>query len=186
MTLPEDDPDHLDLSSPISAVKYIGKDTAERLNAEHGIATIADFRDYLNRMVTTFSVPQLQNAIALLTGNRRRHTCDKEYLVRPLNRMAFNALADLAVQLLEVTDDAGNPVAAEVGDDVAEALICKFNEGTRRNGAWDPDDPSAAPFCDGTAGSVGPAARAMRKCPCLITRGQCDGRELLRTADLSG
>ena len=45
-----------------------------------------------------------------------------------------------------MTDDAGNPVAADVGDDIAETLICKFNEGTRRNGAWDPDEPSAAPL----------------------------------------
>lgn len=176
------DANGLHWDAPMQALPYIGPWYAARLGQQAHVYTLRDWvRHVVARLqqVPNATAPQrralVRDLVGALTRNQAPHTCRSGYLVRPINRMAFNAL----VEVLALARDRPPPGLLNVNllpPRLEAALICEFNQGLPRR----PQAQQApgAPICQagGGRGSVGGshAVWEMRHCPCLTTPDQCE------------
>lgn len=126
--------------------------------------------------------------LSVLTRNARSLTCTPDgYLVRPVNRMAFNVIADLLAYAREraVIDAAQLPPNInQLPPNVHYRLICQTNEMTHAPnyvGVHAAGNNGTAPLCHNTPdrGNVeGGDALEMQRCPCFRTANTCNGANL--------
>ena len=160
-------------NSDVGNLKYIGGQYAGILQ-QLNIDTVGEVVEAAVDAVQQAAQAQPEDVIFDLIGgwtrNARAHSChgkNKNYLVRPINRFAFNALVDVVDYAQSVGYNQNGYNASTLPNNLASTLICDNNEGLQMNPNWD----HQTPFCNRVAGrgSAGTHAGAvgMRKCPCL-------------------
>lgn len=164
-----------DWDSDVEWLKYIKTYFGDELRKKN----IYKLGDVVNAvLVAVEAAPQnppeetIRDLVGSWTINKHAHECrSNDYLPRPVNRFAFNALIDLVdfARDDDYSDNGRN--AADLPDDLAGNLICDWNEGLTTNPNWDFAQPDQEPFCHRATGrgSAGPhrGAVGMRRCPCL-------------------
>lgn len=152
--------------------KYINGYMASRVGP--GIITL---RGVVQKVVDAIKasngdpVEIIKEEVASIAENGRAHTCSAGYLVRPINRMGFNAIINL-LKYARASPPPGIDTSI-IPESIAEDLICRWNEGLEPTQNW----TNGQPFCHkiNSRGSVGQerSVQAVRKCPCIQTKGQC-------------
>lgn len=165
----------LNWNSNVNQLKNIGNFFTQRLNALQ-IYNLQQLVEYVvnqvNSMIQGTKIRKFQIVIGQLTENARRHKCGiNNYLIRPLNRFAFNTLVDL-VDYAKTNLPTINP--QHISANLATKLICNFNEGTTRNNNQNNNNGAFCQVSD-IRGNVGDSddVNAMRYCPCNSTQQSC-------------
>lgn len=171
-------------NSPVSDLKYVGpyitQQIQTRVNVGH-VPTLDELANHFAHKVGNHAgvaaVDPLVKEIAKMTKNQRAYSAiqlndGSQELARPINRMGFNALADLVGYAFRGNHD--NDYGVNVPANIVGRLVCTFNEHLDINNT----NPNTPCRYSNTKGNVGKGARGMRKCPVRPTRAQCESDNL--------
>lgn len=157
----------LEWGMPVTDMKYVKYE----MGAQLAEANVYVLDDVITHAAGHGTLRQVADAWARLLVSPSLHTCKpdriegEEYLPRPFNRMAFNALADLLDYAVHNRQRWPNPVRGRLHDFARERagdhsvrayLVGEYNEN------------------DGYNVGRHPLTRAARSCACKLTRKRCE------------
>lgn len=170
-------------NSPVSDLRYIGPYITQQITNRVGVGhvpTLDEMANYLagkiGDLTGVAAVHPLVKEIATMTKNQRAYNTIElkdgtRELARPINRMGFNALADLAGYAFRGNHN--NDYGVDVPANIVGRLVCTFNEHLDIN----PNGNTPCRYTN-TKGNVGKHARGMRKCPARPTQAECKSDDL--------
>lgn len=168
--------DNLEFSD-LTKLKYIGPVLKQQIQTKYlTIQTIDDLIEHIRnkyiasqpRNTQKQKLTQLVDIIGELVINPRAFKCTtSKYLVRPINRMAFNSIVDLVDYIKQY--QSANYQYQSLPTNIAGNLICKFNEGARSTRF------SNQKHCIGAVNSG--KDNVFRSCPCIDNQSDCNHKE---------